>query len=839
MRILRVLALPFALAAALGAAPVEVLYDASLADPDPVSQGWEGRDVTVPGTDGDADGRIDAPANVGAIVGPEGTVWQIHDQLEDGALNRPEYVVPLGKQELAKMYYDGWEFEFRVKLSNATPGYAGFCGWGVAPEDDPGWGIGAVEARIGFVFHYGDNGEFLVEPSGYPQLDLGPGSAAEAHTIRVVGSPESPVCEYFIDGVSRGNLDLSAIQVAGSYRGVMISAGSSGSQVGVTDWKTVSLASADRGFEGEVPVGDSPLPTVSANLEVVENDGGNANGSVTVSVGEGSSPGISDYFTISNRGDFGVTFPAADDVGDGVLIASLAKSSAGGPDGAPSAVSVDGSYYIALHDHTGAEANSNVSLGWFDYRHWLGAHTANEVDGGPLSLRSAHPEIRLGVEFVDHGNGTSTVDLRDLNARSDEGILLVNHTRNEANFALSQANEDGTFTIFNHDLTVTGAAYEQDPVGFVYLPLAEVGNKGLVALGRIEGNAATAIGDGSYTLAKAGTGTWHLQIPGHSPATGVLLVSPEGGDVNNVDNILSSRWDGTRWIIESRDLPAGGLQDPNRDDEDIFSFAFLENPNWRRTIRIDSTAGTIEVDEDGSGFVDQGGMFRGTVPYTASVSGGLATFTFAGDLALLPTDHVRGTGDNAISVVVSGDLTIPEGAIVDVSATDAAPGPGGGLGGNPPEGGDGGGGIGADAGQRHQPLARVGKAPAVFRRHGAGAFQQVARAGVISEPRPFAHHPRVLCRREIGDGGPERGEPFEIAAHGGHGRLLQHHLGQPDAVGIGPQAAGAIRGADAPGQIAGVAVIPRQKRARIGMFTHSLSFLVGNRVWYRGIHRID
>lgn len=677
MKVLLTLSLLLAAATGLRAAPVSILYDASLADPDPLTQSWQSNEVTSPGSDGNGDGRIDSPANVGPITDAEGSAWQIHDQLSSFSVDRPEYVVPLGQDALRKMYFDGWVFEFEVRLSNASPGYAGFCGWGLAPADDPGWGLGSVESRIGFVLRYGDNGEFLIEPSGYAQVDLGPGSAADFHTIRVVGEAQSSLAEWFLDGVSQGTLDLSTIEVPGSYRGVMMSAGSSASRVGATDWKRVTLESTDRGFGGEIPVAGDDLSTLSARFEV---DGG---GTIAVNIGEGASPLISYVPSISNSGDYGVNVGLVDHFRDGVMLASTTGSAT-----SASVASTADYYFIAVHDSSGGEADADVSIGWFGYDGWLGGRTTNASNGAPLTLAASHPEIRQGAEFTDDGGGLCTVDLRELNAPSDTGVLLVSHAKNEANFALSQANTDGTFTLFVHDNTTDAGTYERDPVSFVYLPLADVGKKGLVALGRIVANGATEIGAGSYTLSPQGTGTWHLAIPGHDPTTGVLMISAEGGETHNLDNLVSARWDSDHWVIESRDLPGGGLQTPGAADEPVFSFAFLTNAGSGRRIVIDSSAGTLSVDENGSGPVDQGGSLDG-VPYRAVKEAGILRVVFDGDLHLGDGDYLVGTGERAIEIITSGDIAIAEGALVNASA-DLQPGPGGGSGGASAAGGAGG-----------------------------------------------------------------------------------------------------------------------------------------------------
>ncbi|MFP4541100.1 MAG: hypothetical protein ACLFR7_05685, partial [Opitutales bacterium] len=97
---------------------------------------------------------------------------------------------------------------------------------------------------------------------------------------------------------------------------------------------------------------------------------------------------------------------------------------------------------------------------------------------------------------------------------------------------------------------------------------------------------------------------------------------------------------------------------------------------------IDSDDATIYLDG-----VDSAGDFRGT-PYTATVYNGRARFLFAGDLAFEATDVVVAEGLAAISFTVSGDVIIPEGARIDVSADGLTHGPGGGRPGDGGAGGD-------------------------------------------------------------------------------------------------------------------------------------------------------
>ena len=87
--------------------------------------------------------------------------------------------------------------------------------------------------------------------------------------------------------------------------------------------------------------------------------------------------------------------------------------------------------------------------------------------------------------------------------------------------------------------------------------------------------------------------------------------------------------------------------------------------------------------------------------------------------------------------------------------------------------------------KRAQRRFAVRKSSAMIGDHRARAGEQIPRTGIISEARPRRHDVRVVGRREIGDVRPTLGKSGEIACDGSNGRLLQHHFGEPDAVGIG------------------------------------------------------
>ena len=121
--------------------------------------------------------------------------------------------------------------------------------------------------------------------------------------------------------------------------------------------------------------------------------------------------------------------------------------------------------------------------------------------------------------------------------------------------------------------------------------------------------------------------------------------------------------------------------------------------------------------------------------------------------------------------------------------------------------GDGRGGIGAQARQGAQCIFGVGEAAAMVGHHGAGAGQQVAGTGIIAQPRPGGHQVGVGAGGQILHRRPADRELLEIGADRRNRGLLQHHFGQPDAIGIGR--IGARR--RTPGQTPGMDVIMGQQ----------------------------
>ncbi|HQL79491.1 MAG TPA: DNRLRE domain-containing protein [Verrucomicrobiota bacterium] len=303
----------------------------------------------------------------------------------------------------------------------------------------------------------------------------------------------------------------------------------------------------------------------------------------------------------------------ADDVAKGVLITSVADNGRvqWGPGGtnvlgyAISTINVSGAGYRITTGTTNVsgtggstrEWNSDVAAAWFPYDRYLAAHCLNSANGGVITTITGSPEVVLGTTFIDcipdgsggcaAQGGEFTLDLRSYGIDSmTDGILLVNGGKEEPNFALSEAQPDGTWKLFVHDVS-TGSAgnYEQDPIAFVYIPRTDTS----VISGKLDGDGGIIMHSGNspqFTTSKLSNGRHLLTMTGYAATNGVLIISPEGGGTYNLDNVVSYEItpDGQSFELQSRDTPNFGLQSPYkllggvRYPEAAFSFVFIPAP---------------------------------------------------------------------------------------------------------------------------------------------------------------------------------------------------------------------------------------------------------------------
>ncbi|HPM84174.1 MAG TPA: hypothetical protein PLF81_25900, partial [Candidatus Anammoximicrobium sp.] len=380
---------------------------------------------------------------------------------------------------------------------------------------------------------------------------------------------------------------------------------------------TIVLApavSADPNYDGRDPSDVSVINAAvhhvaAALIDVVQNDTGNTPASVTV-----TAPLAINDFRIragSNRGDINVQVGPAvgDDITSGILLTSVAENGRDNGEASPlsglqfatSSVHDDpAGYFIPVNNapNASSEWNIDVAAAWFPYAAgWLGALVRNSArtNGGANDMLIGHPSLVLGTHFIDLGGGQSTVDLRSLGIHSQtDGVLIVNHGKNEGNYALARVNADGTWTVFVHDNGVNGGSYERDPVAFVYVPKSDTS----VVSGKFLGTGNIAIQSGPFTVAHTGTGTYQLTIPGYTPSDGVLIISAEGGISNNADNIVTYQPNGDGWQIQTRDLNQNPptLQN-NGAAETVASFVFIPSPYG---FRVTPTSGLVTTESGGT-----------------------------------------------------------------------------------------------------------------------------------------------------------------------------------------------------------------------------------------------
>ena len=127
------------------------------------------------------------------------------------------------------------------------------------------------------------------------------------------------------------------------------------------------------------------------------------------------------------------------------------------------------------------------------------------------------------------------------------------------------------------------------------------------------------------------------------------------------------------------------------------------------------------------------------------------------------------------------------------------------------DGGDRRGRIVADAGQGAQSRRVAGKAAAMVAHHRFRAGLQVAGPRIIAEPGPGLHHLLGGGCGEVGDARPAEEEGVVIGLHRRDRGLLQHDLGEPDPIGVRHGAGCTLARPDAPGQAAGMAVVPGEQ----------------------------
>jgi hypothetical protein len=300
--------------------------------------------------------------------------------------------------------------------------------------------------------------------------------------------------------------------------------------------------------------------TINAEQTADANNGNN----VTVTLA-----GNSQYFALdhdridnSNRGDYHIRAGGAtNDATKGVFIATIASNGVDWGYGAGTeygAVSIgyraDNSLFASLNNSEGAELNSDISAAYFDFTRYTGAWVRN--DGA--SIISAGTGAGT-IHVTKNEDYTYTITIDGVNSTED-GVLLVTGGDNKPIYATAHALADGSgWVVGVHGTGTNGYNYVDEDFGFTYVPK---GNTDTV-FGQVNSDGSSSIANGDYEITKIGTGEYKLVIDGYTPADGALVLSAEGLDGANIDNIVSYQptEEGDGWIIQTRDMPSGELED--------------------------------------------------------------------------------------------------------------------------------------------------------------------------------------------------------------------------------------------------------------------------------------
>jgi len=327
-------------------------------------------------------------------------------------------------------------------------------------------------------------------------------------------------------------------------------------------------------------------------LDVRQLDAGNEDTSVAIDVANGS---LLFSLVDRNRGDYTVGFGTGLDLRGGVMIPAVRDRSrtntnagnTGGNPGGDRVATVSSSrpssrtaLFVSAHGApSGSEMNVDVAAAFFPFASgFVAGHAVNEANNGPMTRLFATDGLGLGGAFVDEPGtaGVYRLDLRSFGADGGNGVLIAAGGKNEDNYALTRNLGDGRYEVFCKDNGSNGAGLENDPVVFVYLPYAI---DGLVAgrIAEMDGAAPGVLsGSGGFTVSAAGPGVVLLRIAGVTdPASGVLLVSPEGGEDRNADNVIVADWSAPlgAFVVESLDIP--GMSPQGLAGEPMFSFAWV------------------------------------------------------------------------------------------------------------------------------------------------------------------------------------------------------------------------------------------------------------------------
>ena len=364
-----------------------------------------------------------------------------------------------------------------------------------------------------------------------------------------------------------------------------------------------------------------PHNIAAANLQVIQLDTGNTVNSVLVT----APLSINDMRVRpgSNRGDYNIQIgdSVADDARGGVTMVSISQNGRDNGEladeqkdySAPAFDGGAGGIYASINNLQSdrGELNINCSIAYFRTNDWLCGwfRNTNAVNGGSNTLYTGSPDMIVAsssvtavgsynFKWVKNGEFRVSLFNKGIDSRTNPGVLLVTHAKNEGNYCSAATNADGTWEIYVKDNFANATSLEQDPCAFVFIPRTNTtivsGKFGLDATGT---NAVTLVYSGSapgFAVTNLDRGRYRLTIPGGSPDGGVLMVSSEGGKTLNFDNTVSYERDGNGWIIEHRDV--GSFPPPLEacTNEPVCSFVYIPAATPGLTISPTNTLITSE-----------------------------------------------------------------------------------------------------------------------------------------------------------------------------------------------------------------------------------------------------
>ena len=350
----------------------------------------------------------------------------------------------------------------------------------------------------------------------------------------------------------------------------------------------------------------------AATVTVQQNDTANTAASVTLI----PTLAINDFRVLNgptsgnSRADYFVQIGtnAANNVTNGILISSITDNGRDNGEGtgtfygtcavdsgASASPGSSGQWWVPVFGNPIAsspsygEYNFDFAAAYFRYSDgWYGGWLVNK--GGTnnavvTSLSADHwignPNMILGTHVTPIGSAKTVVNLLPFGLDSRvNAILLCCGGKNEENYAVSQPNSDGTWTVTTRD-NITGSA-EADPNAFVCIPLTNH----MIVSGRFNGDASIAMQSGAFYVTNTDVGTYHLVIPGVVPTNGVLIISGEGGGSANNFSIVSYQAAADGWDIQTRSIGASGpnlLQLPATDGAASFTYIPAPTPGFTVT----------------------------------------------------------------------------------------------------------------------------------------------------------------------------------------------------------------------------------------------------------------